>query len=514
MFNATPLLRTYARRRLRQLARAAPAETQTAELLALVGKARDTKFGRDHNFANIRNVRDFQDRVPLRRFEDFWSEYWEPVFPHLGDCSWPGTIPYFAVTSGTTTGITKYIPCSADMMASNRKASFDLLCYHIHHRPQSRVLAGRTFMLGGSTDLTRLAPGNPGIHGGDLSGIAVRELPWWVRPRYFPPQSLALIADWEEKIDRLAALSLQTDIRSISGTPSWLLIFFDKLASMRESDGAELVNYFPDLELLIHGGVNFAPYRKRFDDLLAGGHSELREVYPASEGFIAVADQGPDDGLRLMLDSGIFTEFVPVGELDAPNPTRHWVGNAETGINYAIILSNCSGMFGHILGDTVEFVTLDPPRLRVTGRTSYMLSPFGEHLIGAEIEASVVKAADRIGATLTDYSVGALFSRAEGELGGHLYVIEFAHAAPDAGSVAVFARTLDDALCETNEDYAAHRADGYGMNAPEIHAVPPGTFAAWMKSRGRLGGQHKVPRVINDLALFDGLKAFVHHEGD
>jgi hypothetical protein len=506
MLNATPLLRIYAQRRLRHLARALPAETQTRELLALTSKARDTKFGRDHDFANIQNVADFQARVPLRRFEDFWSDYWEPVFPHLTDCSWPGTIPYFAVTSGTTTGITKFIPCSAEMMASNRKASFDLLSHHINNRPDSRVLAGRSFMLGGSTDLIERAPG---IHSGDLSGIAVRELPWWVRPRYFPPQSLALIADWEEKIDRLTELSSQTDIRSISGTPSWLLIFFDKLASLRPDAGPELANYFPDLDLLIHGGVNFAPYRKRFDQLLAGGNAELREVYPASEGFIGVADQGPNDGLRLMLDSGIFMEFVPVQELDAPNPTRHWIDNVETGVNYAIILSNCSGMFGHILGDTVEFVTLDPPRVRVTGRTSYMLSPFGEHLIGAEIEQSVSMAADRIGATLTDYSVGALFSETEGELGGHLYVIEFANARPNASAIAEFAETLDRALCDTNEDYEAHRADGYGLMAPEIHPVAPGTFAAWMKSRGQLGGQHKVPRVINDADLFDGLKAFV-----
>ncbi len=510
MLNATPLLRTYARWRLRHLARATPVDSQICELLALVGKARDTKFGRDHDFAAIRNVRDFQDRVPLRRFEDFWSEYWERDFPCLTNCSWPGTIPYFAVTSGTTTGITKFIPCSADLMASNRKASFDLLCHHINNRPDSRVLAGRSFMLGGSTDLIERAPG---IYSGDLSGIAVRELPWWVRPRYFPPQSLALIEDWEEKIDRLIELSIQTDIRSISGTPSWLLIFFDKLASLRADSPRELVNYFPDLDLLIHGGVNFAPYRRRFDDLLKGSHAELREVYPASEGFIAVADRGPDDGLRLMLDSGIFMEFVPVGELDSPNPTRHWVDTVETGINYAIVLSNCAGMFGHILGDTVEFVTLDPPRLRVTGRTSYMLSPFGEHLIGAEIEESITQAAARINAAITDYAVGALFSQTEGELGGHLYIVEFSprypNGVPGASAIGEFAETLDRALCETNEDYAAHRADGYGMNRPEIHPVPPGTFAAWMKSRGQLGGQHKVPRVINDIDLFDGLKAFV-----
>jgi GH3 auxin-responsive promoter len=184
----------------------------------------------------------------------------------------------------------------------------------------------------------------------------------------------------------------------------------------------------------------------------------------------------------------------------------------ETGVNYAIVLSNCAGMFGHILGDTVEFVSLDPPRLRFTGRTAYMLSPFGEHLIDVEIEDSMAMAAERIQATITDYSVGAVFPQRAGELGGHLYIVEFADGAPAAARVTEFAAVLDRALCDTNEDYAAHRAGGYGMSPPRIHPVPAGTFAAWMKSRGQLGGQHKVPRVINDTDLFDGLKAFANYQ--
>ena len=505
MLDATPLLKLYANCRLRRLTMQSPEAAQERELLALVARARDTSFGRDHGFDDISDVAGFQARVPLRHYEDFWETYWRANFPTLTDSTWPGTVPYFAVTSGTTTGATKYIPCTAGMMASNRKASFDLLSHHIHNRPESRILAGRSFMLGGSTDLVQRAPG---IYSGDLSGIAVRDMPWWVRPRYFPPRSLALLEDWEEKVELLARRSLEANIRSISGTPSWLLILFDRIAALRPGIGPELVNFFPDLELLVHGGVNFMPYRKRFDALLAGGHAELREVYPASEGFLGVADLGYGDGLRLMLDSGIFMEFIPVDELETPNPTRHWIGNAECGVNYAIAVSTCAGLWSYFIGDTVEFVDLDPPRVLITGRTAYMLSAFGEHLIDAEIEEAVTAAADGIDETVTDYSVGAVFPERESELGGHLYFVEFGGGVPEAGLMARFTDELDRTLCETNEDYAAHRAGGYGMKPPEVRAVTPGTFAAWMKSHGKLGGQNKVPRVINDTDLFDGLRNF------
>jgi hypothetical protein len=334
-------------------------------------------------------------------------------------------------------------------------------------------------------------------------------MPWWARLRYFPPQRLETISDWEEKIDRLAPASLGKDIRSISGTPSWLLIFFSKLAELCPGSGRRLHNLYPNLELLIHGGVNFAPYRRTFVELLEGSHAETREAYAASEGFIAAADRGDGEGLRLLLDRGLFFEFVPVGELDAPNPTRHWIANARVGINYAVVLSSCAGIWAYVLGDTVRFVDLDPPRILITGRTSYTLSAFAEHLIDEEIESSVSTASEAIGAAVTDYSVGSLFPETEGELGGHLYVIEFTEQVPDAQRLATFAHVLDEALAATNDDYKAHRAGGYGMRAPQVHAVAPGRFAAWMKRRGQLGGQHKVPRIINEPELFQDLRAFM-----
>ncbi len=505
MFDLTPIFRLMARRRLHKLARLDPAETQERTLLALTRKAAATRFGRDHGFASIGSVGDFQARVKLRRYEDFWAEYWRQPFPHIGGASWPGSIPYFAVTSGTTTGATKYIPCSPEMLRANVRASLDILTHHVARRPNSKLLGGRGFMLGGSTDLVRLAPG---IESGDISGIAVAELPWWMNRRYFPSKELALIADWEEKIAKLAPASLEADIRTISGTPNWLLVFFDKLAALRPELPHRLGSYYPNLELLIHGGVNFTPYRAQFEALLEGSRAELREVYPASEGFIAIADRGPGEGMRMLLDTGLFYEFVPVEELESDNPTRHWIANAETDVNYALVLSSCAGVWSYVLGDTVRLVDLDPPRLLVTGRTSYMLSAFGEHLIDEEIEDAVAKAAAAIGAQITDYSVGAVFPKKKGELGHHLYIVEFAGPAPGRADSKRFVETLDAELSAANEDYEAHRAGGVGLAPPRLHTVPPGTFAGWMKKRGKLGGQNKVPRIITEESLFGDLRGF------
>lgn len=495
MLVATPFVWLYAQWRNWQLGLHRPWAVQQAELLALVGKAAKTQFGRDHDFTSIKNVADFQARVPLRSYKDFWENYWRPAFPRLEDCTWPGTIPYFALTSGTTTGVNKYIPLSREMVDANMRAAWDIIFYHLLNRPTSRVLGGKTLMLGGSTDLKEEAPG---IYSGDLSGIEANELPWWGRAYFFPPRELALHADWEQKIDRLARQSLEEDIRIISGMPNWLLLFFEKLAELRPEAGLRIVNYYPNLELLVHGGIDFRPYAKRFSQLLEGSHAELREVYPASEAFIAVADRGQGEGLRLIIDNGVFYEFVPVEELDSPEPARHWLATVETGVNYAVVLSTCAGAWAYILGDTVRFVETDPPRILVTGRTSYTLSVFGEHLIDAEIEEAMAAAASAIGATVSDFSVGAIFPETPGAKGGHCYVVEFGEGVPDARRQAIFRDVLDARLCESNEDYQRRRAGSYGLQPPQIIAVPPGTFAHWMKSRGQLGGQHKVPRVIND----------------
>jgi len=500
--NPTPLLKLFARRRRKVLAAQDPVATQEREWARLVSRAASTKFAAEHAFARLRSIADFQRAVPLRRYDDFWRDYWKPAFPHLENITWPGLVPYFAVTSGTTSGASKYIPVTAEMNRANTRAGLDLLSHHLAARPHSQVFAGKSFMLGGSTDLVQEAAG---VWSGDLSGIAVKRLPWWARGFAFPPLELALLTDWEDKLNRVAALSATTDIRILTGTPSWLLILFDKL-SAHAGRRVTARDVYPNLDVLIHGGVNFKPYRARFEEFLAGG-AELREVYPASEGFIALQDETPADGLRLLLDNGIFFEFVPLEELDAAHPTRHWIKTVEPGVNYAIVLSTCAGLWSYVIGDTVRFVSTNPPRIVITGRTSYSMSAFGEHLIGEEIEDAVAAAAQAIAASVTDFSIGAVFPEGPGDLGGHVYIVEFAQT-PAPPAIAQFASVIDETLKRRNDDYRAHRAEGFGMKAPEVRAGPPGTFAAWMKSRGRLGGQNKVPRIINDQALFATLRAF------
>ena len=502
MMDATPLLRLWARRRLHRLADMDPAAVQQAELLKLVRTAQDTRFGRAHGFGRIRTVADFQAAVPVRDYDAFRDGIWGNAFPHLAEIGWPGPVPWFALTSGTTRDVTKYIPVTAAMVRSNRRAALDTMAHHLAARPRSRAPGGRSFILGGSTNLRPLAPG---ILAGDLSGIAAATVPPWARFLTWPPKNLALESDWDRKIDLLARGSLGRDIRSISGTPSWLLLLFERLAELRPDAGRDLTRIWPGLELVVHGGVRFDPYKPQFDNWLRGRPADYREAYAASEGFVAISDRGFGEGLRLNLDIGLFYEFIPVGELEAAQPVRHWAGTVETGVNYAIVLSTCAGLWGWLLGDTVRFVERDPPRLLVTGRIGATMSAFGEHLTGEEIDRAVSRAAARAGVSVADYAMGAVFPTERQPLGGHRYVVEFAGGVPTPAALDRFSDALDADLAVGNEDYAAHRSGGFGLRAPEICAAPPGFFAAWMKQRGKLGGQNKVPRVINDAGLLDRL---------
>ncbi|MCO6430676.1 MAG: GH3 auxin-responsive promoter family protein [Deltaproteobacteria bacterium] len=506
MFDATPLLSLYASLRRARLGSASHIEQQSKQLLSLVSQAKDTLFGREYHFESIKSVEEFQRRVPLRTYEQFWQQYWKDRFPILESCTWPGKVPFFAVSSGTTSGKTKYIPYTAAMRRSNTKAGLDLLVHHLTNRPKSRIFAGKSFILGGSTDLIEESRG---VWSGDLSGISVKTLPWWAKPYYFPPAELALIKNWEEKLDVLSKRSLDERITLLSGVPSWLLIFLKKVADISPQHDLRIADLYPHLEMLVHGGVNFAPYQKHFSELLEGSHAELREVYPASEGFVAIADRGYNEGLRLICDHGIFFEFVPVEELSSTSPRRHWLQNIEAGVNYAIVLTTCAGLWAYVLGDTVKFIETNPPRLLVTGRTSYFLSAFGEHLTGEEIEQATSFAAAEAGLSLTDYSVGAVYPERSGQLGGHLFVVEFEDDQWSGTQIERFQSQLTAKLCELNDDYDAHYAGGVGLEAPKIMTVKPGSFAEWMKSRGKLGGQHKVPRIITDQDLFRSLVKFM-----
>ncbi|WP_420394133.1 GH3 family domain-containing protein [Acuticoccus sp.] len=492
MFDATPLLRGYGKLRMRRLARRSAAAMQSSQLLRLVRRAEATRFGRDHDFASIRTVRDYQERVPLRSFEDLNEAYFKDAFPVLTDVTWPGTIPYFAVSSGTSSGRTKHIPVSRDMVRSNARAGTDLLAHHVRRNPKSRVLAGKSFMLGGSVAMETLADG---VKSGDLSGIARLNNPRWSTPYVFPSIDEALEADWEAKIDRLARLSLREPIRCIAGTPSWLLLFFERLAEIT-GQGRNVRAFYPNLDLMVYGGMSFAPYRETFQGWFGDGVVDWREVYSASEGFVASADLGVDEGMRLNLDVGLFYEFVPMAEWEAEAPTRYTVADAPAG-EYGLVLTTCAGLWSYRIGDVVELVPGDVPRVRVTGRTSYYLSAFGEHLSGREIELAVLEAARHAGRTVAEYAVTPLYpgdgDGEDGAAGRHLFVVELDGPVDDE---AAFARVLDETLKAGNEDYEVHRRRDFQLRPPVVRFVSPGAFANWMRERGKLGGQNKVPRVV------------------
>jgi len=491
----------YSHHRTRQFDDLDVALSQQRTLMYLTHRARNTTFGRDHDFAGIRSIADYQVRVPLRDYEQYWKDYLAACYPRLQGVTWPDHVPYYALSSGTTTGATKYIPITKEMLLSNRRAAFTSTALFRHGQPKAGLFTGKMFFLGGSTVLNPQADGS---FSGDLSGISMREVPSFVRAYTFPTFDLATITNWEEKIDRLAAAAIHEPIAALTGIPAWVLVLFERLKRLTGKD--RIIDIFPNLRLVVHGGTKFDPYRELFRREIGSDLVHFQETYPCSEGFIAAEDPRHPGLLRLMVDHGIFYEFIPVDELERDRPTRHTVETLELGVQYAVVLTTCAGLFSYVVGDTVAFESRDPFLLRFTGRTKYFLSAFGEHLISEEVEKAVTAAAEASGVFVIDFHVGPIFPTNPKQPGHHRYLIEFREPPRDMDA---FNRTLDKTLCDINEDYAAHRVGDLTMLAPEIIVVPPGGFKEWMASRGKLGGQNKVPRMDNNGTVTQELSAYM-----
>jgi hypothetical protein len=486
----------YARRRGREVDALDSPAVANRTLAALVRRAADTRFGRDHGFSSIHTPDEFAARVPLRNYDDLWSDYLKDRYPRFENLTWPGLIPYVTLTSGTTTGATKYIPVSRAMIDSNRKAAQSMLAAFLRTRPKSRLFLGKLFFLGGATSLERPAEG---VSQGDLSAIAAASVGGWLRPYTFPTLDTALLPNWDEKLTRMAESSLREPITLVSGVSSCLVTLFQRVLAL--SGKATVADVWPTLEVVVHGGVKFDAYRESFGAMIGSDDVFLMESYPCSEGFIAHGD--PATGLlRLLFDHGVYYEFVPVDELGAGRPTRHRLGTAETGVNYAVVVSTCAGMWAHVIGDTVRFESLDPPLLTFTGRTKHTLSAFGEHLIGEEVEGAAAGACRSAGATLKDWHAGPIFHE---PLGHHVFVLEFLTPPAD---LAGFRTALDADLSSRNAHYAWFRSEGGGLPLPEVVSLAPGAFDDWMRSRGKLGGQNKVPRMDSSGALTASLLSF------
>jgi hypothetical protein len=495
----------YARYRTKALDRMDVAAVQSATLLKLIQRAKDTRFGRDHSFDKIASVADYQKAVPIRDYENFWTEYWQQAFPSLEGSTWPDKIPYYALSSGTTSGTTKYIPISSDMLASNRKAAFTTIALFRSQFPQANLFSGKIFFLGGNTDMRREPNGS---RSGDLSAISALEISSITKPYTFPPRELTGIANWEEKALKLAEASAKLPITTISGVPAWILVIFDRL---KQVTGKKTVaDIWPTLKLVIHGGTKFDPYREVFRQEV-GPDVNFVEVYPCSEGFVATEDPR-HQLLRIVPDHNIFFEFIPMeefenGVLKSNRPVRHTLQNAEVGVQYAIALTSCAGVWSYLVGDTITFERRDPPLIRFTGRTKYFLSAFGEHLISEELEKGIAEAASATGASVSEFHVGPIFSTDASKPGHHRYLVEFRTPPRD---MSQFTNVLDRTLCRLNEDYDAHRQGDLSMLQPEIWTIKPGGFERWMLAHGKRPPQHKVPRMDNSgnqtLSMSDWLK--------
>jgi hypothetical protein len=478
------------------------ADIQERTLLRLVRAARDTAFGLAHGFDRIRSIEDYRARVPVRDYLDV--KPWLDLTASVGaGVTWPRRAPYWVKTSGTTAG-DKAIPVTEAAFRSHRRGGWDALLMAAERAGGAALAGGPLLFLGGST---ALAPAPHGARVGDLSGVVVHRLPTVVRGRYSPGEPIASITDWPTRLAAVARLVQRQDLRLLSGMPSWMLVLFERVARERQTAGRplrDLGELWPNVRVFVHGGVSFAPYRAVFEEWM-GRVLEYVEVYPASEGFVGLQTERAG-GLTLMLDYGIFYEFVPVEDLGAARPRRHTVAEIEPGRSYAVALTTPAGLWSYLLGDTVRFTAADPLRLVITGRTRHYVNAFGENVIVEEVERALLAACAGTGAEAAEFTVAPRFPSAAEPRGGHDWLVEFRAGPRDR---AAFVARLDAELATLNTDYRTKRRGDVGMLAPRLFEVAPGGFHRWLAAHGRLGDQHKVPRVTNTRALADELLAAV-----
>jgi hypothetical protein len=487
-------------RRLRQMEAAwrDPLAAQERALRTLVGRARDTVWGRAHGFRHIRGIADYQRRVPVTTYLDV-RPLVERAIGGERDVLWPGRPSEYCKTSGTTAG-DKYIPVTREAFRAHRRGGLDALLLAVRRVGRASALDGPMLFLGGSSRTEALGPR---ADVGDLSGLAARRLPAWIRPRYAPGPEIAAIPDWERRLAATARRARGQDIRLISGMPSWMLVLFERIRSQAGDPHLPLGRLWPHLAVFIHGGVRMDPYRSLFEGAI-GRPIHYLEVYPASEGFVAIQVDATDPGLTVMLDYGIFYEFVPAADLRSGAPRRLTIAEVRAGEPYAILLTTPAGFWSYMLGDTVRFVSLEPPQLVITGRTGHFVNAFGENVIVEEVERAAAAACARTRAELVEFTVAPVYPGGPGPAARHEWAVEFR---THPSSLDGFARAIDDTLQALNTDYRTKRAGNVGMAAPRVTAVPPGSFHRWLATRGQLGDQHKVPRAMNHRDVIEAVLA-------
>jgi hypothetical protein len=461
-----------------------PAETQNSVFHYLLSSAKKTAFGIDHNFESIQSHADYCRLVPVREYEGF-KDYIELVKQGTPNILWPGIPLYFAKTSGTTSGV-KYIPITKESIPYHINGAKDALLNYVHATGKSSFLDKKLIFLSGSPVMEK----KHGIYVGRLSGIVNHHVPSYLRGNQLPGFETNCMDDWEKKLDRIVDETIDQEMSLISGIPPWVQMYFDNI---QQRTGKKIKDVFPSFSLLVYGGVNFTPYKKKLMDSI-GKDIDTIETYPASEGFIAFQDKPNQEGLLLLLNSGIFYEFIPVEEYGTSSPTRLTIGQVVLGANYALVMSTNAGLFGYSIGDTVKFVSKKPYRIVVTGRVKHFISAFGEHVIGEEVEQALNAALQKHPETsVTEFTVAPQVTPAEG-LPYHEWFIEFISRPADANQ---FAKDLDEEMVKRNI-YYKDLIVGNILRPLVLTVVPEGGFINGMKKMGKLGGQNKSPRLSND----------------
>ncbi len=477
-----------------QKSAATAVQDQEDTLQKLLKSAKNTLFGKEHGFDTIQTYDDFKHQVPLRDYEQLKS-YIEKIKEGKHNVLWTGKPIYFAKTSGTTSGV-KYIPISKDSINNHIDTARNALLCYIAQKGNADFTNGKMIFLSGSPELDRIAD----IPTGRLSGIVNHHIPRYLRTNQLPSYETNCIDDWETKLDKIVEETIRQDMTLISGIPPWMQMYFDRL---KQVSGKEMKDLFPNFSVMVYGGVNFEPYKAKLFDTI-GKQIDSIETFPASEGFFAFQDTIENQGLLLNTNSGIFYEFVPADEMGKENPLRLNLQEVKEGENYALIISNNAGLWSYDIGDTVKFVSINPYRLVVTGRTKHYISAFGEHVIGEEVEQALLKASLEYNLQITEFTVAPMVQQGKGK-SYHEWFIEFAETPKD---LCAFAEKIDNHLRKKNAYYDDLIA-GNILQRLQIKPVRKDGFIQYMKSVGKLGGQNKLPRLSNDRKIADEMKAYV-----
>ncbi len=495
IFNS--LISWYFKKRIQQVKNGIenPIQVQQDLFQDLIRNGRMTDYGRDHGFDSITNTDQYRNNIPLRDYDSI-KPYIQRIMQGEQQVLWPSEIRWFAKSSGTTSDKSKFIPVSFEALDECQfRGARDLLTIYCHNNPETRIFDGKGLMIGGSHELNKLAKDS---YCGDLSAVMMNNLPFWVNLLRTPKPEIALMADWEVKMEKMATATMYDDVTSISGVPTWTLLLINRLIEMKKVDS--LVDVWPNIELYMHGGVGFDPYRQQFQNLIPSDSMNYLETYNASEGFFGIQDSVKSTGdLLLMMDYGIYYEFLPMSELDNENGKTLTLEEVEVDVNYALVISTNAGLWRYMVGDTVMFTSINPYRFRITGRTKLYINTFGEELMIDTAEVALSGACLKTNSIIRDYTAGPVYLRTD-QSGAHEWLIEFEQH-PD--NLEAFQYELDDLLKQANSDYEAKRAGNMALLAPRIVVCEDGTFYRWLKSKGKLGGQHKVPRLSNDRKIIE-----------